>query len=86
MTPPARLYFWRTRAGAEADFVLEHGRRVLAIEVKLTSRPAHGDAAGLRAFLAEHPRASGGLLLHAGQDIRRLDENILAVPWPLVTG
>ena len=66
--------------------MLEHGRRVLAIEVKLASRPVHGDAAGLRAFLTEHPRVVGGLLLYTGQDIRRLDENILAVPCPLVTG
>jgi predicted AAA+ superfamily ATPase len=86
MTPPARLYFWRTQAGTEVDFVVEHGRRVLAIEVKLTDRPTYGDAAGLRHFLVEHPKASGGLLLHSGQETRRLDENIVAAPWTLVTG
>lgn len=83
MTPPARLYFWRTQAGAEVDFVLEYGRRVLAIEVKQSGSPSYGDAAGLRAFLAEHPQAVGGLLIHGGQAVRRLDETILAV---MVTG
>lgn len=86
MTPSARLYFWRTRAGAEVDFVLEHGRRVLAIEVKHSPNPGYGDTVGLRTFLAEHPKALGGLLLHNGQDIRRLDQNILALPWTMVTG
>lgn len=37
MTPSARLYFWRTIAGPEVDFILEHERRLLAIEVKLTN-------------------------------------------------
>jgi hypothetical protein len=86
MTPAARLFFWRTNSGVEVDFVLEHGRKVLAIEVKHTAQPGFRDAAGLRAFLAGHPEAQGGLLLHSGREIRRLDENILAVPWTLATG
>jgi predicted AAA+ superfamily ATPase len=86
MTPPARLYFWRTQAGAEVDFVVEHGRRVLAVEVKRTSSPGYGDVEGLRRFLADHSRASAGVLLHSGREIRRLDERIVAVPWTLVTG
>lgn len=84
MTPAGRLYFWRTRSGPEVDFVLEHGRRVLAIEVKYAASPGYGDAAGLRAFLAECPQASGGLLLHTGREIRRLDENIIAIPWTMI--
>lgn len=86
MIPSARLYFWRTRTGSEVDFVLEHGARLLAIEVKQTEHPGYGDAAGLRTFLTEHTRASGGLLLHGGSHIRLLDENIIALPWRLVTG
>jgi predicted AAA+ superfamily ATPase len=86
MTPAAKLYFWRTQNGQEVDFILEHGRRLLAIEVKRTTNPGYGDATGLRTFLDEHPHASGGLLLHAGREIRRLGQNILAAPWTLVTG
>jgi predicted AAA+ superfamily ATPase len=80
------LYFWRTRAGAEVDFVVEHGRKLLAVEVKHSPRPAYGDAAGLQAFLAEHPHAAGGLLLHTGRELRRLHEKIMAVPWTLLAG
>lgn len=85
-TPPARLYFWRTRAGVEVDFVVEHGRRLIGVEVKLTDRPGYRDIAGLRNFLKEHPNAAGGLLLHSGREIRRLDEKILATPWTIITG
>jgi len=85
MTPAGRLYFWRTQTGVGVDFVLEHGRHLLAIEVKRSDNPGYGDAAGLRAFLSEYPNASGGLLVHGGREIRRLDEKILAIPWTVVT-
>ena len=86
MTPPGRLYFWHTQSGTKVDFVLEHGRKILAIEVKRTNRPGYSHAAGLRTFLTEYPQASGGLLIHSGREIRRLDQNILAVPWTMITG
>jgi hypothetical protein len=86
MIPAGRLSFWRTRAGTEVDFVVEHGRRVMAVEVKSTNNPGYRDIAGLQAFLGEHPRAAAGLLLHSGPDIKRLDEKILAIPWSMLTG
>ena len=86
LTPRARLYFWRTQAGAEVDFVVEHGRRLLAIEAKLTDQPGYRHTAGLRHFLQDHPAAAGGLLLHCGSMIRRLTENITAIPWSGLTG
>jgi len=84
MTPSGRIYFWRTQSGVEVDLVLEHGRHLLAFEVKQTSKPGYGDAAGLRAFLAEHPHTSAGVLLHTGPEIRRLDEKIIALPWVMI--
>ena len=86
MTPMARLYFWRTRSGQEVDFVFEHGRRVVAIEVKLSKSAQFRDTKGLRAFLAERPQTAMGVLLYAGAEIIQLDEKILALPWNLVTG
>jgi predicted AAA+ superfamily ATPase len=86
MTPPARLFTWRTQTAQEVDFVLEYGRKVLAIEVKQTTRPGYGDIDGLKAFLTAHTDAVGGLLLHGGKDIRRLGEKIIAVPWTMITG
>lgn len=86
LTPRARLYYWRERTGAEVDVVIEHGRRVLAVEIKRTDRPGYGDTAGLRAFLAAHPAAVGGVLLHTGPEVRRLGDKIVALPWGLVAG
>lgn len=86
LTPAGRLSFWRTQRGTEVDFVVEHGRRVIAVEVKTTQNLGYGDIAGLQAFLEEHPGAAAGLLLHNGAEIRRLDKKILAVPWSMLTG
>jgi predicted AAA+ superfamily ATPase len=86
MTPSARLYFWRTLEGNEVDFVLEYGRRLLAIEVKLTENLGYRDTAGLRLFLDNHPRTSGGLVVYCGKQVRRMDEKIVAIPWSLLTG
>jgi len=86
LTPRGRLHFWRTQTGDEVDFVIEHGRRVVGIEVKMTDTPGYRHAAGLAKFLGEQPQAVGGILLHGGQQIRRLDEKIVAVPWSLLTG
>ncbi|MCE7989463.1 MAG: ATP-binding protein [Caldilinea sp. CFX5] len=86
MTPRARLYFWRTQTGNEVDFVVEYGRRVLAIEVKMTTDPGYRHSEGLQKFLQNHPTAVGGLLVHCGTMTKRLTENIVAVPWTALTG
>lgn len=86
LSPPGRLYYWRTRAGQEVDFVLEHGRRLLALEVKWTEEPGQRHLAGLRRFLADHPQAVGGLLIHRGAQTQWLDERILALPWARLAG
>lgn len=86
LIPRGRVCFWRTQSGDEVDFVVEHGRRVVALEVKMTGEPGYRHAAGLRRFMAETPEALGGVLLHGGNTIRRLDEKIVAVPWSMLTG
>jgi len=85
LTPHGLLFYWRTTTGHEVDFVLEQGRRLLSFEVKLISSPRFGDADGLRLFLSEN-QAVGGVLLHGGQEIKRLDEHIVALPWTMLTG
>jgi hypothetical protein len=63
-----------------------HNQPFVAIEVKLTQNPRYRDTIGLQSFLEGHPEASGGILLHAGEEIRQLGEQIVAIPWTLITG
>jgi predicted AAA+ superfamily ATPase len=86
LTPQGRLHSWRTQRGDEVDFVVEHGRRVLGIEVKMSDAPGYRHAVGLTKFLYGHPEAVGGILLHGGREIRRLHQRIVAVPWSTLTG
>ncbi len=56
------VQFWRTATDHEVDFVLYGPRGLHAIEVKHTGVVRQGDLAGLRAFMADYPEASGTLL------------------------
>ena len=86
LVPSARLYFWRLRNGQEIDFVVEHGRRLLGIEVKMSAQAGYGDTAAMRQFLSAYPQASGGLIVYQGRVVRHLSEKIVAIPWTLLTG
>ena len=49
--------YWRTRQGAEVDFVLYGARGLKAIEVKRSGRVRREDFKGLRQFRDEYPEA-----------------------------
>jgi predicted AAA+ superfamily ATPase len=44
------LHHYRTRAGAEVDFVVSFGREIWGIEVKAARRIDRGDLSGLRSL------------------------------------
>ncbi len=46
------VQYWRSKAGLEVDFVLNHGE--IAIEVKLSSSPSLSELTGLRAFCEDY--------------------------------
>lgn len=61
------LYFWRTRAGTEVDFVIYTETQFLAIEVKNAKRLDRSDQSGLKAFKEDYPEATP-VLLYRGED------------------
>jgi hypothetical protein len=78
----AEVGYWRTASGAEVDFVIETGGKLLPIEVKASARPRLADAAHLRTFRAEYgKKARAGLLLHTGSTLEWLAPDVLAAPW-----
>lgn len=77
-----QVLYWRSHDGAEVDFVVEKANRLLAIEVKATSRPGFNDYRHLSRFVKDYAdNCVGALLLHDGDDITRLGDRILGVPW-----
>jgi len=85
LVPRPRFSYWRTITGKEVDLVVEHGRKLLAVEIKLTTAPRYQDAENLRVFLEEYPETEAALLVHSGAEVKRLHEKILAVPWVLLS-
>ena len=78
--PDARLYYWRLRRGDEVDFIVEAGRKVLAIEIKWASRLGPNDRKGLQTFRQSCPRCVVGILGYSGTEVIPLGEGLWAVP------
>jgi len=77
------IYYFRTQGGKEkeVDFILDVGGRLCAFEVKFSERIALRDAEGIRYLQSLLPRLSGGVVLYAGKEIKRLFKGIYAVPY-----
>ena len=76
--PELDLYFWRTAAGHEVDFIL--GDRDVAIEVKGGGRVHEGDITGLRALLEEH-RVKRSIVVSLEREPRTISNGIEILPW-----
>jgi len=72
------LYYWRTAAGDEVDFVLYGERGLVAIEVKMTQQVRSDELRGLRRFRDDYPQATAFLVYNGSR--RRHDAGIEIVP------
>ncbi|MBI5205163.1 MAG: ATP-binding protein [Nitrospirae bacterium] len=81
MTPKAKVFYWRTTTGKEIDFVIEHGKKLLAFEVKLSPNPTLSDAKNLLSLIEEYPHTVRGIVLHSGNSVKWLHSKILSAPW-----
>ncbi len=71
------IRFWRTKAGAEVDFVLGDGE--IAVEVKGSDRIERRDLRGLQAFSEEHsPRLS---IVVCAESEERIHDGVHIKPW-----
>lgn len=86
LVPKARIFYWRTVSGKEVGFVVEYGKRVIPVEVKLTKQPSYKDTEGIRYFLGEYPEAQVGVIVHTGNEVKYLSRKVLAIPWTVFAG
>ncbi|MDH4099519.1 MAG: AAA family ATPase [Nitrospirota bacterium] len=76
--PDATIYFWRTSAGSEVDFIV-YGRGIFqAIEVKNSQVVHPQDIKALKSFGQDYPEADRILLYRGNDRLRR--EGIAIVP------
>jgi len=72
------LYYWRTKAGLEVDFIVYGENTFLAIEVKRSRIVSSKDIRSLRAFREDYPQAQA-CLLYGGKERIRISD-ILCMP------
>ncbi len=76
------IYFWRTVAGTEVDFVVETGGKLVPIEVKLSATPRPAMAAAVRTFQRDMSGAAmPGYLIHPGDLRLPLGSDVTALPF-----
>lgn len=82
------MFFYRTNAGMEIDFLLKRENRILPVEVKASDKVAHADARSLESFMTEHKKTVPlGLIIYRGRELNEIRKNIWAVPdWYLFAG
>jgi predicted AAA+ superfamily ATPase len=78
---PTQLFHYRSHAGAEVDFVLSRGPRLVPVEVKMGSSPTPSDLRGLKAFLDDiGETAPFGVVLCSAPQCSPLGRRIVGVP------
>ena len=77
-----RVYFWRTMAGTEVDFVVDTGARLIPIEVNLSGTPRPTMGKSIRRFQSNIGiRAGDGYVVHPGSVRLPLGSNVVALPF-----
>jgi predicted AAA+ superfamily ATPase len=82
-----RLYFWRTQAGQEVDFLVERAGKLVAIEVKWGHRIDESQINNLNR-LAEDLKDNllFSIILYSGVDVVPLGPKTVAMPFPIFFG
>jgi predicted AAA+ superfamily ATPase len=73
-----QIFYWRTKAGLEVDFVVYGEEAFWAIEVKNSTKIFPGDVRGLLHFKEDYPECKT-LLLYRGQE-KIVEKGVLCVP------
>lgn len=77
-----QVYFWRTAAGTEIDFVVETPSGLIPIEVKLSATPRPAMATGIETFKGDiGDNALPGYVVHPGDTRLPLGDRITALPF-----
>ncbi len=76
-----RIFFWRTMAGNEVDFVVETGGRLVPVEVKLSATPRQIMARSINVFCEEIGEAAmPGYVVHPGEMCLPLSPDAVTLP------
>ncbi len=78
------LHHYRQHSGTEVDLIIEKDGRLYPVEVKASAQVRPADARGLATFQSRIGEpAAPGLVIYAGNEIVRLNDTCIAVPFDL---
>jgi len=81
-TQQGTLYHYRTKGGAEIDFIVETDNRLIPVEVKWTELPTEKDARHIIEFIKDHPdKAKDGYIVCRCLRPMQIYEKITAIPY-----
>lgn len=75
-----QIYFWRTAGGAEVDFVVTLGRRVIPFEITYASQIETKKLNNLKGFMSDTPDAPIGVFCYTGPLLFNQEDRILFLP------
>lgn len=82
---PARpgFYHFRAYSGAEVDLLIEIDGVIHPVEIKLTSNPTARHCRSMDSLTSCFPgiRLGTGIVIASCEEVRRLRDNVYAVPW-----
>jgi hypothetical protein len=77
-----RVYFWRTSAGTEVDFVIETADGLIPVEAKLSATPRPAMASAIQKFQEDFGnKALPGFVVHPGDIRLPLGSKVTALPF-----
>ena len=77
-----QVYFWKTLAGSEVDFVVETSAGLVGIEAKLSATPRPAMAAAINSFQRDMGSAAmSGYVVHTGDIRLPLGPDVTALPF-----
>jgi predicted AAA+ superfamily ATPase len=81
-----QLYHWRTTNNAEIDLILEQDGWLFPIEFKCKTTVNGNDAKWFKRFKETHSDAQifKGVIVYAGDVVRYVTEDVIAIPWNFV--
>lgn len=79
------LFFYRTSAGMEIDFLIAGEGQIIPVEAKAQDRATAADGRSIEAFINEHPgKTTLGIIVYKGSEIAEVRKNVWAIPdWYL---
>ena len=73
------LYYYRTAAGLEIDFIIKYKNKILPIEVKMKEKINNIDIKSLKLFIKQY-NIDFGIVVYRGDNIEHIAKNIFAIP------